>query len=295
MDAPRVWRWVSTAGGLVLLLAGLLGLTQVLTAPGGSVEVAWLGAWRSVAGAAVLIGVWWMGNRRRAGGVVVLAFGLGEIGVDLFFGDLRGWAVLLLAGGLLATIGGLWTVTGSRFGALGGILAGLLLAACLVAAVAGGPGLGEVALLAASAFLIAVAVRLLWQPCLAPGFGLTLTALGVAALAWLGILAVLGLAQGWTLDQLRSLAAWPLTLTGTWLLLTSFLRLRSQTTPAGWNPLGLAAGAVVMGTGIGMLLLGASGMGLALAPAAAVVLTAAWAIWFGGWQWRHSGEPAAGT
>ncbi|TMD10172.1 MAG: hypothetical protein E6J02_02050 [Chloroflexi bacterium] len=295
MDAPRVWRWVSTAGGLVLLLAGLLGLTQVLTAPGGSAQVAWLGAWRSLAGAAVLIGVWWMGSRRRAAGGLVLAFGLSEIVVDLFFGDLRGWAVLLLAGGLLATIGGLWTVTGSRFGALGGILAGVLLAACLVASVVGGSGLGEVALLTASAFLMAVAVRLLWQPCLAPGFGLTLTALGVVALAWLGVLALLGLAQGWTLDQLRSLAAWPLTLAGTWILLTSFLRLRSRTTPPGWNPLGLAAGAAVMGTGIGMLLLGASGMGLALVPAAALVLTAAWALWFGGWQWRHSGEPAVGT
>lgn len=346
MSAPRVWRWLSLAGGLVLLLAGVLGLTHVLTAPGGSADVAWLGAWRSTAAVAVLIGVWWMGSLRRAGGVFVLIFGLGEIAVDLFFGDLRGWAVLLLAGGLLATIGGVWAVSGRRFGALGGILAGLLLAACLVATMAGGTWQGELALLVASVLLIVVAVRLLWQPCLAPGWGLTLTVLGVAALVWLGILAMLGLADGWTLDQVRELAAWPLTLVGAWLLLTSFLRLRARTTPLGWDVLGLLAGAAAMGTGIGMLLLRAawpltlvgawlllttflrlgarttplgwnalgllagaaaigtgigmlllrpSGSGLGLAPAAALILVALWAIWFGGWQWTPSGQARAGT
>ena len=84
MSPPRVWRWISFAGGLVLILAGGLGVTQVLTAPGGQDEAAWLGGWRLAAGIAVLLGAWWMGNRRRAGGVVVLAFGVGEIAALTF-------------------------------------------------------------------------------------------------------------------------------------------------------------------------------------------------------------------
>src|SRR5438105_1623289 len=66
MSGPRVWRWFSWVGGLVLILAGVLGLTQVLTAPGGADEAVWLGGWRLAAGVAVLLGAWWMGNRRRA-------------------------------------------------------------------------------------------------------------------------------------------------------------------------------------------------------------------------------------
>ena len=289
MSGPRVWRWFSWVGGLVLILAGVLGLTQFLTAPGGADEAAWLGGWRLAAGVAVLLGAWWMGNRRRAGGVVVLALGVGEITADLIAGDLHGWAAPLLAGGLLAAIGGAGAISGRRFGALGGLLAGLVLAALLLASALGGANwLGEAALLAASALLIVLAVRLLRHACQAPGWALTLTVLGVVGLVWLGILALLGLAQDWTLDQVRALAAWPLVLVGAWLLLTSFMRLQDATTPPGWNPLGVLAGAAALLTGAWMVLLAPSGPGLGTAPAVALALVALWATWLGGWQLTRS-------
>jgi hypothetical protein len=248
-----------------------------------------MGGWRLTAGVAVLLGAWWMGTRARAGGVVVLAFGVAEVVADLFAGDLRGWAALLLAGGLLATIGGAWAASGRRFGAVAAVLAGLVLAAVLLAAaLVGGAWPAEAALLAASALLIPLAVWLLRHPCQAPGWALPLTLLGVAGLVWLGVLAVLGLAGGWTLDQVRALAAWPLTLVGAWLLLTSFMRLRDRTAPPGWNPLGVLAGAAAFLTGGWMLLLGTGGSGLGTAPAVALALVALWATWFGGWQLTRS-------
>src|SRR5438105_2032173 len=101
MSSPRVWRWLSWSGGLVLVLAGVLGLTAVLGAPGGSAESAWLGGWRLAAGVAVLLGAWWMGRRPLAGGVVVLVFGVAELAIDAFSGALHGWAALLLVGAWL--------------------------------------------------------------------------------------------------------------------------------------------------------------------------------------------------
>jgi hypothetical protein len=289
MSPPRVWRWISFAGGLVLILAGGLGVTQVLTAPGGQDEAAWLGGWRLAAGIAVLLGAWWMGNRRRAGGVVVLAFGVGEIAADLLAGDLHGWAALLLAGGLLSTVGGAWAVSGRRFGALGALLAGLVLGALLaVSALGVGSWTAEVTLLAASALLVPLAMRLLRHPCQAPGWVLPLTLLGVIGLLWFAILAVIGLSEGWTVDQLRTLAAWPLTLVGSWLLLTSFMRLRDETAPPGWNQLGVLAGVAAVLTGAWMLLVGPSGPGLGTAPAVALALVALWATWLGGWQLARS-------
>ena len=152
----------------------------------------------------------------------------------------------------------------------------------------GGTWPAEVALLAASALVVALAVGLLRHPCQAPGWALPLTLVAVVGLVWFGILAVLGLGYGWTLAQVRELAAWPLMLVGAWLLLTSFMRLRDDAMPPGLNLLGVLAGAAAVLTGAGIVLLVRDVSALGTAPAVALALIALWATWLGGWQVTRS-------
>jgi hypothetical protein len=277
-------------GGLILAVTGILTAVQALPAPAGGVpEAVLVGIGRLFAGLLILLGALIQGYERRLGGVLTCLLGLAILVVDVAVGDYRSWAVVCYAGPLLTVFGGLWAVATPYFDRVSPFAAGILLVVSALFASLGQESVSSVAFIAAAVFFAVVAVRLLWHPMLAPGFGLFATAVGVAALAWLVLIGLLVLAGVFQATTGVLLIVWPFALIGAWLLFTNALRLPATTSPRWVNALGALAGLSLLAGALWLLI--APGLGdPGVLIVAGLAVLALWTLSLGTTWWR-AGPP----